>query len=248
MKNEVEVVGKTVEDAVNTALEELGTSIDKVNVDILCEGGMFKKAKVRVKLLLDRAEENAEIVNEIVNEHEEIDKETEEVDNKLAQDIKQAVVNGDYNTYVAKFLKDALNNYINDLDIQEREQNKVFVLQIKGQGSEKLGKTEVVNALQTLLNAIERHHNKENAKRIIVNVGDYEEKRKEMLFKEATKCADQAMSEGRTIRMQPMNSYERHLIHDFLQDRPEVIAESFGVEPYRYLTIRPNDKDNREQE
>lgn len=242
MNNEVEAVGKTVEEAVNTALEELGTSIDKVNVDILCEGGMFKKAKVRVKLLLDRVEENTEIVSEIVNEHEE---EFENTDNKLNQDIKQAVVNGDYNTYVAKFLKDALNNYINDLDIQEREQNKVFVLQIKGQGSEKLGKTEVVNALQTLLNAIERYHNKENSKRIIVNVGDYEDKRKELLFKEATKCADQAMSEGRTIRMQPMNSYERHLIHDFLQDRPEVIAESFGVEPYRYLTIRPNDKDNK---
>lgn len=237
MKNEVEAVGKDVEDAVNNALQELQTTIEKVNVDIICEGGMFKKAKVRVQINepanneID-TENKKDKQNEIVNSIENL---SENKQNDVTEQTK-------YQTYVADFLKKALQDYRQGIDVVEREQNKVFVLQVKGDGCEKLGKTEIVNALQTLLNAIEKQHNKENAKRIIVNIGDYEERRKEQLFNEATKCADQAIGEGRTIRMQPMNSYERHLIHDFLQNRPEVIAESFGVEPYRCLTIRPNDK------
>jgi spoIIIJ-associated protein len=107
------------------------------------------------------------------------------------------------------------------------------------------GNTDAVGALQTILNTIERRHNKtENLKRIIVNVGDYEKKREADLCAQAQKCADEAISLGRTIRMQPMNSYERHLIHDYLTNRKDVIAESFGVEPYRYLTIRPSEIDN----
>ena len=242
MEREVEAVGKSVEEAVNNALLDLNSSIDKVNVEILCEGGMFKKAKVRVKLIepilegTDESLPTASIQGEVDNTS------TNLVESAVEPSNLSAIVNGEYRTYVAYFLKRALDKYINNLEIQEREQKKVFVLQIKGDGSEKLGKTEIVNALQTLLNAIEHQHNREFDKRLIVNVGNYEERRKEQLFKEATRCADQAIGEGRTIRMEPMNSYERHLIHDFLQDRPEVIAESFGVEPYRYLTIRPNDK------
>lgn len=234
MEREIEATGKDVQDAVDKALQELGVTIDKVNVDIICQGGMFKKAKVKVKL--QRPQEENEFA---VGVNEEV--ETEE---PLTQEIKVEEVNSvDIpHTYVAKFLKTALQNYSSGIEIEEREQNKVFNLKIKGEGTEKFGNSEVVSALQTLLNAIEREHNKTHDKRIIVNVGDYEERRRELLCNEATKCADLAIAEGRTIRMQPMNSYERHIIHDFLQERKEVIAESFGVEPYRYLTIRPNDK------
>ncbi len=238
MKKEVEAVGKNVQEAVNNALEELGTTIEKVNVDIITQSGMFKKAKVRVKLI----EDDEEIIDSIIIDNKDNNEDktiNEDLENKVITDSQ---VKTDYQTYVAKFLKDALADYRQGIDVLEREQNKVFVLKIVGDGSEKLGKTEVINALQTLLNAIEKRHNSNNEKRIIVNVGDYEQRRQEQLYNEATKCADQAIGEGRTIRMQPMNSYERHLIHDFLQDRPEVIAESFGVEPYRYITIRPNDK------
>ena len=237
MKNEVEAVGKDVEDAVNNALQELQTTIEKVNVDIICEGGMFKKAKVKVQMIEPTNADNTCLDNNAEQKESE-----NNIENLSATKEVDTTNETKYQTYVADFLKKALQDYRQGIDVVEREQNKVFVLQVKGDGCEKLGKTEIVNALQTLLNAIEKQHNKENAKRIIVNIGDYEEKRKEQLFNEATKCADQAIGEGRTIRMQPMNSYERHLIHDFLQDRPEVIAESFGVEPYRYITIRPNDK------
>ncbi len=241
MVKEVEAVGKDVQEAVNNALNELGTTIEKVNVDIICQSGMFKKAKVRVKMIEEPQDKeiNEGVENQSKEEFGQMLAEQISSDNNSNTDIPHS---GEYKTYVANFLKQALQDYKAGIDVLEREQNKVFVLQVKGSGVEKFGKTDVINALQTLLNAIERQHNKDNNKRIIVNVGDYEERRQEQLFSEATKCADQAVSEGRTIRMQPMNSYERHLIHDFLQSRPEVIAESFGVEPYRYLTIRPNDK------
>lgn len=240
MERELETTGKDVQEAVDKALKELGVSIEKVNVEILCQGGMFKKAKVKVKL-----QKPQEVEDETLDLEEKVDvvevqpQEQVQQTNDKAIDIDSVDIP---HTYVAKFLEKALQDYRAGIEVVEKKQNKVFNLKIKGEGTEKLGKTEVVNALQTLLNAIEKEHNRANDKRIIVNIGDYEERRKEQLEKEATKCADQAIGEGRTIRMQPMNSYERHIIHDFLQDRPEVIAESFGVEPYRYITIRPNDK------
>lgn len=244
MEREIETTGKDVQDAVDKALKELGVSIEKVNVEILCQGGMFKKAKVKVKLQQPQEleeefvfDKEQEVVPQAQDEVAQIEQEQEKIDVD-ALDIPH--------TYVARFLEKALQDYKAGIQVVEKKQNKVFNLKIKGEGTEKLGKTEVVNALQTLLNAIEKEHNRANDRRIIVNIGDYEERRKEQLEKEATKCADQAIGEGRTIRMQPMNSYERHIIHDFLQDRPEVIAESFGVEPYRYITIRPNDKKEEE--
>lgn len=235
MEKYVEAMGKNVQEAVDNALRELGVTLDKVNVEILSQGGVFKNAKVRVQL---NEKEVADVKNEeeteCVAKSEEISLDAEVENIKTSENAFQ--------TYAGAFLQRTLQDYKGGIKVLERAQNKVYVLNIEGEGSERFANKDVVNALQVLLNAIEREHNKTNEKRIIVNVGDYEQKRCEMLYKEATRCADQAIAEGRTIRMNPMNSYERHLIHDYLQSRPEIIAESFGVDPYRYLTIRPNDK------
>ena len=77
MEREIEATGKDVQDAVDKALQELGVTIDKVNVDIICQGGMFKKAKVKVKL--QRPQEENEFVvgvNEEVETEEPLTQET----------------------------------------------------------------------------------------------------------------------------------------------------------------------------
>ena len=156
MKYEVEAVGKDVEEAVNNALQELQTTIEKVNVDIICEGGMFKKAKVKVQIIEPLNSDDTCL------KHKLEQKESENYIDNLGASKEVDVTNETkYKTYVADFLKKALQDYKQGIDVVEREQNKVFVLQVKGDGCERLGKTEIVNALQTLLNAIEKQHNKE---------------------------------------------------------------------------------------
>lgn len=231
----VESVGKNVQEAIDKGLRELGLELDDVKVEVLSEGGLFKSAKVR----LTKNESFAELFATTNAEapHKNIEESKEEQDESCKV---ESIAPQSGTMYSLGVLNEILKMYKPTVYATERVQNKVVVFEIQGEGCEVFGNSEAVSALQTLLNTIERGHNKaDNLKRIIVNVGDYEKRREADLRAQAIKCADEAISSGKTIRMQPMNSFERHLIHDFLIDRKDVVAESFGVEPYRYITIRP---------
>ncbi len=243
----IESFGKNVQEAIESGLSQLGAKLDEVKVEILSEGGMFKKAKVK----LTKTESFAELFDATSKPQsaepcsQESGAETNCLQTNCGETEEARVQNESGTTYALSVLNKILKLYNPNVYATERVQNKVVVFEIQGEGCEVFGNTDAVNALQTILNTIERGHNKEvSLKRIIVNVGDYEKKREADLCEQAIKCADEAISSGKTIRMQPMNSFERHLIHDFLANRKDVIAESFGVEPYRYITVRPNDKND----
>lgn len=231
----VESVGKSVQEAIDKGLKELGLQLDDVKVEVLSEGGLFKSAKVR----LTKNESFAELFA-TTNADAPRDKVDDSAEEQVIPCESANTVSQNGTMYSLGVLNKILKMYKPTVYATERVQNKVVVFEIQGDGCEVFGNSDAVTALQTLLNTIERGHNKaDDLKRIIVNVGDYEKKREANLRAQAIKCADEAISSGRTIRMQPMNSFERHLVHDFLIDRKDVIAESFGVEPYRYITIRP---------
>jgi len=231
----VESVGKSVQEAIDKGLKELGLQLDDVKVEVLSEGGLFKSAKVR----LTKNESFAELFA-TTNADAPRDKVDDSAEEQVIPCESANTVSQNGTMYSLGVLNKILKMYKPTVYATERVQNKVVVFEIQGDGCEVFGNSDAVTALQTLLNTIERGHNKaDDLKRIIVNVGDYEKKREANLRAQAIKCADEAISSGRMIRMQPMNSFERHLVHDFLIDRKDVIAESFGVEPYRYITIRP---------
>jgi spoIIIJ-associated protein len=75
--------------------------------------------------------------------------------------------------------------------------------------------------------------------RISVDTESYREKRKEVLTHLALKLAAKAEKSGRKVEIEPMNPYERRIIHAALQDRETVTTESVGEEPNRYLVIIP---------
>lgn len=67
----------------------------------------------------------------------------------------------------------------------------------------------------------------------------YRERRQESLTKLAAKTAEQAVSEGRAVELEPMNSFERRLVHCALADRTDVRTTSEGEEPCRFVVIEP---------
>jgi spoIIIJ-associated protein len=75
--------------------------------------------------------------------------------------------------------------------------------------------------------------------RISVNTENYRERRKEILTGLAKKLAQKAERTGRKVELEPMNPYERRIIHSALQDSKIVTTESVGEEPNRYLVIVP---------
>ena len=73
-----------------------------------------------------------------------------------------------------------------------------------------------------------------------VNVGDYRERRQEILFKKAEQAAQRAIDFGQEVIVPNLNSFERRQIHMYFQDNALVRTESRGEEPLRQLVVIPN--------
>lgn len=106
---------------------------------------------------------------------------------------------------------------------------------------------EVLDALQTLASASANVGN-ENYKKVVVNCENYREKREETLKNLALRIADKAIKYQKKFSLEPMNPFERKIIHSALMDNEHVKTASEGVEPNRYVVIIPdNCKDDETQ-
>ncbi len=98
---------------------------------------------------------------------------------------------------------------------------------------------EVLDALQTLAGAT-ANIGKDEYKKVVVNCENYREKREETLKVLAQRVADKAVKYGRMFSLEPMNPFERKIIHSALTDNERVKTESQGVEPNRYVVVIPD--------
>ena len=95
---------------------------------------------------------------------------------------------------------------------------------------------ETLDAIQHLANyAVNRGQNKRV--RINVDAENYRLKREESLQRLAQKVAGKVTKYRRNITLEPMNAYERHVIHTALQDYPDVTTYSTGTEPNRRIVV-----------
>ncbi len=97
---------------------------------------------------------------------------------------------------------------------------------------------EVIDAIQTIAGAVANTGRKEY-KRVVVDCENYREEREETLRRVALKLAAKAVRIGKRVRLEPMNPYERRIIHSTLADSEEVTTRSEGKEPARYVVITP---------
>jgi spoIIIJ-associated protein len=93
-----------------------------------------------------------------------------------------------------------------------------------------------LDEIQFLLNLIV-NKGKQNYIRVIFNVEDYRAKREETLKRLANKMADKCRYYKHKVRLEPMNPYERRIIHSTLQEQTDIITYSEGEEPYRKVVI-----------
>ena len=98
---------------------------------------------------------------------------------------------------------------------------------------------EVLDALQTLAGATANIGNEEY-KKVVVNCENYREKREETLKNLANRIAEKALKYGKKFSLEPMNPFERKVIHSALSENEHVKTESEGVEPNRYVVVVPD--------
>ena len=99
---------------------------------------------------------------------------------------------------------------------------------------------ETLDAIQYLTSLVINRNRKEDGyTRITINTEDYREKREETLVKLAKRVAQQVKNTGRARVLEPMNPYERRILHSTLQNNPYVATHSEGEEPNRRVVVTP---------
>ncbi len=95
---------------------------------------------------------------------------------------------------------------------------------------------ETLDAIQQLTNYTV-NRGRAHRVRIHIDAENYRAKREDSLKRLATKVAAKVVKYRRNITLEPMNAYERHVIHETLQDYPDVITYSTGTEPNRRTVV-----------
>lgn len=97
-----------------------------------------------------------------------------------------------------------------------------------------------IEALQLLLNiVVNKYKDAENKRRILLDIENYRQKRLETLEKIAKDYAKIAVQEDKPVTLEPMNSYERKIIHNALNQNDTVETKSEGEEPFRRVIVFP---------
>lgn len=248
---EIEIKATSVEQAIAEGLIELGASRDQVDIDIITEPKLFKKACVRISLKSD-----IEIAPNVTDNSENIaiieDKPVSEV--KTVQENKEAKVIvsdnasdeqiiGEYDAddaHIVEFVSTLFKNMNLSCTLKVTSSHDTLSILIGGADSSlTIGyRGETLDAIQyiTLLVA-----NKpvRFAKRLVIDAEGYREKRAATLTALSKKLASQAVKSGKAIELEPMNPFERRVIHTALQENPAVTTLSEGDEPNRFVVICP---------
>lgn len=196
--------GKTVEEAINTGLEEFSVSREEAEIEVLEEGKkkLFGSVPAQVKIT-----------------------------------VKEKRTDGER---AVDFLKGLLALLQSEaVPLLKSEEEKVEInLQTESTRGIIGRRGEIIDAIQTLAGAV-ANIGRDEYMRVVVDCENYREEREETLRRVASKLAAKAVRLGRKVRLEPMNPYERRIIHAALVDNEEVTTKSEGKEPSRFVVIIP---------
>ena len=228
----IEMIGKTVEEALEAALTELHTTEDKVDVEILeaPKDGLFglfggRKAKIKVTLKSEAAptQEPSDVVTgseakptkTVVNNDEAI---------KMAKDFLMQI-------FASMKIPVVMEKFLN-----KEDGTVTFKLHGADMGI-LIGKHgQTLDALQYLTNLVANKNSSERI-RIMIDIEDYRERRAHTLTRLALGLAEKVKRSGERVVLEPMNPHERKIIHMALQNDNRVKTLSEGEDPYRKVVI-----------
>jgi spoIIIJ-associated protein len=136
------------------------------------------------------------------------------------------------------FIFTILNNMEVEAEISVNEDDENIVVDVNG---DDIGiiigrRGETMDALQYLTSLVV-NKGYEDYKRVILNVENYRQKREETLVKLANRLAEKVVKYKKPVTLEPMNPYERRIIHSSLQGHKYVETYSTGEEPKRKVVI-----------
>ena len=270
MSNEwIEISAKTVDDAINEGLARLGTTSDKMEVDVIereSSGflGLFGKHDAKVRVRLKEIKPAPVVEKKVVKDNKpasvrnNVETKTEE---KPVADIqrkpkkkfdeieKNEPVSADRQEKAkadaVKFLTDVfkamkLEAVVNvEFDAAENELSIDVKAEDMGVLIGKRGQT--LDSLQYIVSLAINKDSNEYVK-VKLDSENYRIRRKETLENLAKNIASKVKRTGRPVSLEPMNSFERRIIHSALQGDPDCETFSEGNDPYRKVVVKPKNE------
>lgn len=241
---QIEATGKSVEIAIQNGLLECGMKREEVEIKVIENGGLFKKAKV----ILSWGEKPAETENVVEEKTEEIETTsveevlpTEEVEtsSEPVEKKKRIVDTARLEKRGSEFLLGLAKLIDENATVESTTGENEISFAIKG---EKLGKLigyhgENLQSIQLLLGGLKLRS--EWPIRMYLDIDGYKASKNQSLEELANKTADQAVKIERNIHLDPMSAYDRRIIHTTLQEREDVTTESTGEGEKRHVVVKP---------
>jgi len=164
-------------------------------------------------------------------------KERDRKSEKVTQDRPSGLQTIEQHTAIT-FLKDITSKMGLDLEIKMVGNEDVIYIDMVGKDSGTvIGKRgQTLDSIQYLTSLVV-NKDREKYLRVVVDVESYRAKREKTLEHLANRLSDKVIRTKKSVRLEPMNPYERKVIHATLQNNPQVTTRSEGEEPYRRVII-----------
>jgi spoIIIJ-associated protein len=223
----IEISARTVAEAIQLALAQLGKDRDEVAIEVLEAGNDEEEALVRVTAV-DDEEEVAPAQAAEVPAAGSVD----QIARRILEDLLERM---DIHGYVT-----AVRSTVPG---QRGEPEDTITLHVEGADEEAMGlligrRGETLRSLQFMVNLLVSRK-VQKWPQIVVDVGNYRQRRQESLEGLARRMAERVRQSGRPLTLEPMGAYERRIVHLALRSDPTVYTESTGEGDNRKVVIYP---------
>ena len=263
MNGSIRVSAKTVDDAITEALIQLGVTSDRLEYEVIEKGSAgflgigMKQAVIEARRKPEPKEEKVEepVVEEPVKAEPKkveavqpqkaaAEKKADEpqkaafekaVEKEVKEEVKKETKLVEVQPQTIEAVEDFLKNTMKAMDMEvelktEIDQDGALCVDMSG----KRGQT--LDSLQYLANRVANKH-QEGYVRVKLDTENYRARREETLRHLAKNIAHKVKRNRRPVALEPMNPYERRIIHSALQSDPYVMTHSEGEEPFRKVVI-----------
>ncbi len=231
MEKTVTMTGKTVDEAVENALSELGAKKEDAKIEVISEGaGGFlglggKPAEVKVTAdVSEEAPASEDVVYYGDDENFEGDAVSEAEDaavSFVAEVLSGIGIHGNMDSY--------------------REDDAIYISVSGGDCGAAIGRHgETLDAISYMTNLIANKHSEEKV-HVHLDVGGYRKHREQVVRNLADRAASKVRKTGRKVAMEAMSPAERRIVHSYLQNAEGITTHSEGDEPQRRVIVTPEE-------
>lgn len=226
-----EFEGRTEQEAIDKAVEELGLARDDFDVEILEKEkkGLFRKGNVRIRVYF--GEDDSDIEEEPEEEEPEVEEAPENRDPEPQNDNERKIIEF-VNTLIQKM------GYKGKTSISFRRDTKIGLSIDSDDSSIIIGrKGKNLDAIQLITNVYAG--NLDPDIKVVIDSENYRMRHEEQIIRNAYRIAEQVKRSGKSRLLDPMNPFERRLVHTALNDFDGVETKSEGEGLYKQVRIIP---------